>query len=165
QPGARRRRRRLERAPLPRHQRQSQVRGPVPSGVARGPRVRGVEDRARERLDHPHHPALPRSAPPRVPSIRQREMTMTNAQPAPGSRPPGWQQAHMRRYLETGGKDGHIWEGVPTLLLTTTGRRSGEARTTPLIYGRDGNRYLVVASRGGAPAHPKWYENLTANPD
>ena len=90
---------------------------------------------------------------------------MTNAEPAPGTRPPGWQQAHMRRYLETGGKDGHIWEGVPTLLLTTTGRRSGESRTTPLIYGRDGNRYLLVASRGGAPAHPSWYENLTANPD
>jgi deazaflavin-dependent oxidoreductase (nitroreductase family) len=90
---------------------------------------------------------------------------MTNAEPAPGTRPPGWQQAHMRRYLETGGTDGHIWEGVPTLLLTTTGRRSGESRTTPLIYGRDGNRYLLVASRGGAPAHPSWYENLTANPD
>src|SRR5215470_6924155 len=83
----------------------------------------------------------------------------------PRSRPPGWQQEHARRYRESGGKDGHIWEGVTTLLLTTTGRRSGEARTTPLIYGRDGNRYLVVASRGGAPAHPTWYENLTANPD
>jgi deazaflavin-dependent oxidoreductase (nitroreductase family) len=90
---------------------------------------------------------------------------MTTARPAPGSRPPGWQQAHARRYIETGGKDGHIWEGVTTLLLTTTGRRSGESRTTPLIYGRDGDRYLVVASRGGAPTHPGWYENLVAQPE
>ncbi|HZP38677.1 MAG TPA: nitroreductase family deazaflavin-dependent oxidoreductase [Methylomirabilota bacterium] len=82
-----------------------------------------------------------------------------------GSRPPGWQQEHARRYLATGGQDGHIWEGVPTLLLTTTGRRSGQARTTPLIYGRDGERYVIVASRGGAPAHPAWYENLSAEPE
>ena len=71
----------------------------------------------------------------------------------------------MRRYLASGGRDGHIWEGVTTLLLTTKGRRSGEPRTTPLIYGRDGDRYLVVASRGGAPKHPDWYENLVANPE
>jgi deazaflavin-dependent oxidoreductase (nitroreductase family) len=81
------------------------------------------------------------------------------------SRPAGWQQEHARRYLATGGQDGHIWEGVPTLLLTTTGRRSGQARTTPLIYGRDGERYVIVASRGGAPAHPAWYENLSARPE
>jgi deazaflavin-dependent oxidoreductase (nitroreductase family) len=67
--------------------------------------------------------------------------------------------------MESGGKDGHLWEGVTTLLLTTTGRRSGQPRTTPLIYGKDGDRYLVVASRGGAPAHPGWYENLAAKPD
>ena len=83
----------------------------------------------------------------------------------PRSRPPGWQQEHARRYRESGGKDGHIWEGVTTLLLTTTGRRSGQPRTTPLIYGRDGDRYLVVASRGGAPQHPAWYENLVAKPE
>jgi deazaflavin-dependent oxidoreductase (nitroreductase family) len=70
----------------------------------------------------------------------------------------------MRRYLESGGRDGHIWEGVTTLLLTTTGRRSGQPRTTPLIYGRAGERYLVVASRGGAPKHPDWYQNLVAQP-
>jgi deazaflavin-dependent oxidoreductase (nitroreductase family) len=90
---------------------------------------------------------------------------MTTPQPAPTNRPPGWQQEHARRYVATGGQDGHIWEGVTTLLLTTTGRRSGEARTTPLIYGRDGNRYVVVASRGGAPTHPGWYENLVAQPN
>ena len=89
---------------------------------------------------------------------------MTTARPAPGGRPAGWQQEHARRYIESGGRDGHIWEGVTTLLLTTTGRRSGLSRTTPLIYGRDGDRYLVVASRGGAPAHPDWYENLVAQP-
>jgi deazaflavin-dependent oxidoreductase (nitroreductase family) len=76
-----------------------------------------------------------------------------------------WQKEHMRRYLETGGKDGHIWQGVPTLLLTTKGHKSGESRTTPLIYGRDGDSYLIVASRGGAPDHPAWYENLVAEPN
>jgi deazaflavin-dependent oxidoreductase (nitroreductase family) len=89
---------------------------------------------------------------------------MSTARPGPSSRPPGWQQAHARRYIETDGRDGHVWEGVTTLLLTTTGRRSGLARTTPLIYGRAGDRYLIVASRGGAPAHPSWYENLVAQP-
>ena len=90
---------------------------------------------------------------------------MTTARPGSGGRPPGWQQAHARRYMETGGQDGHIWEGVTTLLLTTKGRRSGEPRTTPLIYGKDGDRYLVVASRAGAPTHPDWYENLVAQPE
>ena len=80
-------------------------------------------------------------------------------------RPPGWQAEHARRYLETNGEDGHIWEGVPTLLLTTIGRRSGKPYTTPLIYGEDGGRYLVVASRGGAPEHPQWYRNLVAQPE
>ena len=90
---------------------------------------------------------------------------MATSRPAPGARQPGWQQEHARRYMESGGKDGHIWEGVATLLLTTTGRRSGEPRTTPLIYGRDGDRYLVVGSRGGAPEHPGWYQNLAAHPE
>jgi len=89
---------------------------------------------------------------------------MSTARPSPGARPPGWQQAHAKRYIETDGRDGHDWEGVTTLLLTTTGRRSGQPRTTPLIYGRAGDKYLIVASRGGAPEHPSWYENLVANP-
>ncbi|MGI8549225.1 MAG: nitroreductase family deazaflavin-dependent oxidoreductase [Dehalococcoidia bacterium] len=76
-----------------------------------------------------------------------------------------WQEAHTRRYRETNGEDGHIWNGVPTLLLTTTGRRSGEQHTTPLIYGEEGGRYLVVASRGGAAQHPQWYRNLVAHPE
>ena len=54
--------------------------------------------------------------------------------------------------------------GVPTLLLTTVGRRSGQARRTPLIYGEDAGRYLVVASKGGSPDHPAWYLNLEADP-
>jgi deazaflavin-dependent oxidoreductase (nitroreductase family) len=75
-----------------------------------------------------------------------------------------WVQEHMDRYLATNGKDGHLWRnGIPTLLLTTTGRKSGNATTTPLIYGRDGDRYMVVGSRGGAPTHPQWYLNLSAD--
>jgi deazaflavin-dependent oxidoreductase (nitroreductase family) len=71
---------------------------------------------------------------------------------------------HVRRYRETGGEVGHVWNGVPTLLLTTTGRTSGEQRTAPLIYGEDGGAYVVVASKGGAPRHPAWYLNLSAEP-
>jgi deazaflavin-dependent oxidoreductase (nitroreductase family) len=74
-------------------------------------------------------------------------------------------EEHIRRYRETDGEVGYLWNGVPTLLLTTTGRRSGEARTSPLIFARDGDDYLVVASMGGAPKHPSWYLNLTENPD
>jgi len=77
---------------------------------------------------------------------------------------PGWIADHLQRYLATNGADGHIWNGVPTLLLTTTGRKSGTPRTLPLIYGRDGDRYVIVASRGGTPDHPDWYKNLVANP-
>jgi deazaflavin-dependent oxidoreductase (nitroreductase family) len=78
----------------------------------------------------------------------------------------GWQADHIRRYLETDGLDGHEWRpGVHTLLLTTRGRRSGQARRNALIYGRDGDRYVVVASKGGHPEHPDWYRNLTADPN
>ena len=73
-------------------------------------------------------------------------------------------EEHVRRYQETNGEVGYIWNGVPTLLLTTTGRKSGAPRTTPLIHGRDGGDYLVVASMGGAPRHPNWYRNLLADP-
>ena len=71
---------------------------------------------------------------------------------------------HIRRYRETGGEVGHDWNGVPALLLTTTGRRTGEQRTTPLIYGRAGDDYLIVASKGGSPEPPAWYSNLRENP-
>ena len=72
-------------------------------------------------------------------------------------------EEHVRRYQETDGEVGYIWNGVPILLLTTTGRKSGQPRTTPLIHARDGDDYLVVASMGGAPQHPQWYLNLVAN--
>jgi deazaflavin-dependent oxidoreductase (nitroreductase family) len=71
---------------------------------------------------------------------------------------------HVRRYRESDGQIGYEWNGAPTLLLTTTGRRSGEARTTPLIFGRDGDEYLIVGSVGGSPKHPAWYLNLLADP-
>ncbi|ONH25671.1 nitroreductase family deazaflavin-dependent oxidoreductase [Pseudofrankia asymbiotica] len=71
---------------------------------------------------------------------------------------------HIRAYRETDGETGYLWNGVPTLLLTTTGRRTGEPRTSALIFARDGDGFLVVASTGGAPQHPKWYLNLEANP-
>ena len=75
-------------------------------------------------------------------------------------------QYHVERYRETDGEVGHDWlEGAPTLLLTTTGRKSGEPRTTPLIYGRSGDDVLLVASNGGNPKHPPWYLNLQADPE
>jgi deazaflavin-dependent oxidoreductase (nitroreductase family) len=73
---------------------------------------------------------------------------------------------HIDRYRATDGREGHDWQrGTTTLLLTTTGRRSGKERTAPLIYREDGDRYVVVASKGGAPEHPGWYENLAADPN
>jgi proline iminopeptidase len=73
---------------------------------------------------------------------------------------------HVRRYRETGGKVGHIWRGGSTiLLLTTTGRTTGEKRTSPLIYAEDGAAFVIVASKGGAPDHPGWYKNLEKTPE
>ena len=74
-------------------------------------------------------------------------------------------QEHVERYQATDGAEGHNWKGTVVLLLTTTGRRSGEKRTTPLIYQPDGDRYVIVASNGGAPDHPGWYYNLSADPN
>jgi deazaflavin-dependent oxidoreductase (nitroreductase family) len=87
---------------------------------------------------------------------------------------PGWMVDHANRYLSSGGADGHLYKmaqpgrpemTVPSLLLTTTGRKSGEKLIFPLFYGTDGERYFVVASKGGAPQHPSWYLNLRANPE
>ena len=72
---------------------------------------------------------------------------------------------HTKQYKETGGDVGHEWQGTHTLLLTTTGRKSGEPRELPLIYGRSGDDLLVVASKGGADAPPAWYVNLKADPE
>ena len=77
--------------------------------------------------------------------------------------PVGWVQDHIRSYVDSNGQEGHIWRGVPTLLLTTTGRKSGELRRTALIYGRDCEDFVIVASKGGAPNNPLWYENLVAD--
>ncbi|HEX6447474.1 MAG TPA: nitroreductase family deazaflavin-dependent oxidoreductase [Streptosporangiales bacterium] len=71
---------------------------------------------------------------------------------------------HVERYLATDGAEGHDWRGTSTLILTTTGRRTGQPRDSALIYGRDGDAYLVVASKGGADDHPFWYLNLVDNP-
>jgi deazaflavin-dependent oxidoreductase (nitroreductase family) len=78
---------------------------------------------------------------------------------------PLYGQEHVDRYLATDGAEGHDWNGTQALILFTTGRRSGAQRTTPLIYGRHGDDYLVVASKGGTPENPDWYLNLEANPD
>jgi deazaflavin-dependent oxidoreductase (nitroreductase family) len=72
---------------------------------------------------------------------------------------------HVRAYRETDGERGYEWRGTTILLLSTVGRKSGEQRTTPLIHRTDGEHWIVVASKGGAPEHPSWYENLLANPD
>ena len=97
---------------------------------------------------------------------------MTEAKLAPNL--PGWMVEHANRYLSSGGTDGHIYKmtppgrpemTVPSLLLTTTGRKSGERFIFPLFYGKDGDGYIVVASKGGAPQHPGWYRNLLANPE
>ena len=75
-------------------------------------------------------------------------------------------EEHVRRYRETGGEVGQNWrEGSTVLLLTTTGRQSGEPRTTPLIYAEDGDRYVIIASKGGAADDPGWYRNLTKTPE
>lgn len=73
---------------------------------------------------------------------------------------------HVKRYRETGGEVGHEWrEGSTILLLTTNGRKTGEPRTTPLIYAEDGDWYVIVASKGGAPENPGWYRNLAKDPN
>ena len=80
-----------------------------------------------------------------------------------------WVKDHVRRYLATDGADGHMFSAgsnppVPTLLLTTTGRKSGEKFIMPLIYGTSGDNYVIIASKGGAPTHPGWFLNLDADP-
>ena len=79
--------------------------------------------------------------------------------------PVGWVAKHIRRYVETDGKEGHQYNGMPTLLLTTRGRKSGKLYRTALAYGQDGDRYLLVASNGGASEDPSWYQNLVTNPE
>jgi deazaflavin-dependent oxidoreductase (nitroreductase family) len=92
---------------------------------------------------------------------------MNGNRPEPGYSAPDLSlvgEAHVRRYLETGGEVGHVWNGAPCLLLTTTGRRSGQARQIAIIYSRDGANFVLIASKGGSPSHPGWYLNLLAQP-
>jgi deazaflavin-dependent oxidoreductase (nitroreductase family) len=72
---------------------------------------------------------------------------------------------HVRVYRETSGERGYDWRGAKILLLNTKGRKSGQPRTNPLIHRTDGERWVLVASKGGAPENPAWYENLKADPD
>ena len=97
---------------------------------------------------------------------------MADAKLAPNL--PDWMVQHANRYLASGGTEGHMYTVtppgypemvVPALLLTTTGRKSGEKFIFPLFYGNVGDGYVVVASKGGAPEHPGWYRNLVANPE
>ncbi|MCO6417026.1 nitroreductase family deazaflavin-dependent oxidoreductase [Siccirubricoccus sp. KC 17139] len=96
---------------------------------------------------------------------------MSDAKIAPNL--PQWMLDHVHRYLSSGGTDGHMYDAklpdgqpitVPALLLITTGRKSGEKYLFPLYYGTEGNSFIIVASKGGAPDHPGWYKNLLANP-
>jgi deazaflavin-dependent oxidoreductase (nitroreductase family) len=97
---------------------------------------------------------------------------MTDAKLAPNL--PQWMLDHANRYLSSGGTDGHMYHMtqpgrpemvVQSLLLTTTGRKSGEKYVFPLFYGQAGDSYFVIASKGGAPQHPGWYRNILANPE
>ena len=97
---------------------------------------------------------------------------MTDAILAPNL--PQWMQDHVARYLSSGGTDGHMYTitspsapmmSVPSLLLTTSGRKSGQRYLFPLFYGQVGDSYFVIASKGGAPEHPGWYRNILANPN
>ena len=84
---------------------------------------------------------------------------------------PKWIEDHVRLYLEDPDQ-AHYWDStpfggpgiLPTLLLITTGRKSGQTRMLPLIYGKAGDAYVIVASKGGAPSHPAWYLNLADQP-
>jgi proline iminopeptidase len=100
------------------------------------------------------------------------ETTMPDAKLAPNM--PQWMVDHTNRYLSSGGAEGHMYtirlpnlpeREVPSLLLTTIGRKSGEKYLFPLFYGRAGDSYFVIASKGGAPQHPGWYRNILANPE
>ncbi len=91
--------------------------------------------------------------------------------PIPASLP-SWVAQHIELYLSDPEK-AHMWDSsmaggtmiLPTLLLISTGRKSGEEKMLPLIYKKVGDDYVIIASKGGAPAHPAWYLNLVATPD
>ena len=71
----------------------------------------------------------------------------------------------IEEFRANGGKVGGMFEGAPMLLLTTTGAKSGQPRIAPLVYTTDGDRIVIIASKGGAPTNPDWYYNIAANPE
>lgn len=71
---------------------------------------------------------------------------------------------HIAKYRETNGEIGYMWNGATALLLTTKGRKSGEERTIAIIFKQVGDRYAIIASKGGAPSHPAWYLNAVSDP-
>jgi deazaflavin-dependent oxidoreductase (nitroreductase family) len=78
--------------------------------------------------------------------------------------PVGWVAKHIKAYVESNGRSGRRYSGKDALLLVTRGRKTGLLRRTALFYGKDDERYVVVASNGGSPLHPAWYLNLLADP-
>ena len=74
-------------------------------------------------------------------------------------------QALIDEFRANDGKVGGPFAGAPLLLLTTTGVKSGQQRTSPVVYTKDGENFVIIASKGGAPEHPQWFHNLVANPD
>lgn len=76
----------------------------------------------------------------------------------------GFMKDHIRRYLATNGEDGHLMNGFPCLVLTTTGKKSGEKRQAAVIYGKYHNSHVIIASKGGSDTPPAWFVNLQANP-
>lgn len=79
--------------------------------------------------------------------------------------PKDWVVEHVRSYIETNGEDGHIWRAVPTLILATLGRRSGQPRRLAPIYEQDGDRSVVIVSKGGSDRHQAWHLNLRDHPE
>ena len=71
----------------------------------------------------------------------------------------------INEFRSNGGKVGGRFKGAPMMLLTTTGAKSGQARTKPVVYSKDGDRFVIIASKAGAPTHPDWFYNLVANPE
>lgn len=76
----------------------------------------------------------------------------------------GFMKDHIKRYLATNGEDGHLMNGFPCLVLTTTGKKSGEKRQAAVIYGKSGQHHVIIASKGGSDTPPAWFVNLQANP-
>lgn len=73
-------------------------------------------------------------------------------------------EEHVRRYRETDGEVGYLWNGATALLLTTKGRKSGEDRTIAIIFTQVGDKQVIIASKGGSPTHPAWYLNIGTDP-